>query len=112
MALGRKTGGRKPGTPNRRTLEVSQRLEGLGCDPIAGMALLAMDPANSPELRGRMYAELAQYVAPKRKALEMTAEHQEPVIFQLGIPARRVEPAIEGGRETTAVEAPASPVGA
>jgi hypothetical protein len=42
----------------------------LRCDPITCMAKLAMDKSNAPELRGRMYAELAQYVAPKRKALE------------------------------------------
>ena len=38
MALGRKTGGRVAGTPNKRTVEVIERLESLGCDPIAGMA--------------------------------------------------------------------------
>lgn len=82
--IDRKTGGRTRGTPNKRTVEVAGRLDALGCDPIEGMALLAMDPFNSPELRGRMFAELAQYIAPKRKALEMTADPPEPVIFQLG----------------------------
>ena len=38
MALGFKTGGRTKGTPNRRTAEVSEKLEALGCDPIEGMA--------------------------------------------------------------------------
>jgi hypothetical protein len=37
------------------------------------MAKLAMDKSNAPELRGRMYAELPQYIAPKRKALETRA---------------------------------------
>ena len=50
------------------------RLEALGCDPIEGMAKLALDETNPPELRGRMYSELAQYVAPKRKAVELSAE--------------------------------------
>ncbi|UCG98461.1 MAG: hypothetical protein JSW31_04995, partial [Burkholderiales bacterium] len=62
------------GTPNKRTAEVMARLEVLGCDPIEGMARIAMDEANPPELRGRMFAELAQYVAPKRKAVEHSAE--------------------------------------
>jgi hypothetical protein len=35
---------------------------------------VAADENNSPELRGRMYAELAQYVAPKRKAIEHSAD--------------------------------------
>jgi hypothetical protein len=38
------------------------------------MARLAMDKANPPELRGRMFAELAQYIAPKRKAVEHSGD--------------------------------------
>ena len=70
MALGRKTGGRLAGTPNRRTVEVLERLEVLGCDPIEGMARIAMDMTNPVEVRARMFAELAGYVAPKRRAVE------------------------------------------
>ncbi len=33
-----------------------------------------MDPAAPIELRGRMYAELAGYVAPRRRAVEHSAE--------------------------------------
>tara|TARA_R110000868_G_scaffold187664_4_gene430193 strand:- start:1003 stop:1263 length:261 start_codon:yes stop_codon:yes gene_type:complete len=55
-------------------MEVIERLAELNCDPIEGMAIIAMDMANSAELRGRMFAELAQYVAPKRKALEHSGE--------------------------------------
>ena len=70
--LGRKTGGRQKGTPNRRTQEAQQILAELGCDPIEGMARIATDESNSAELRGRMLAELAQYAYPKRKAVEVT----------------------------------------
>ena len=48
-----KTGGRQAGTPNKRTLDVIAKLEALGCDPIEGMARIAMDQSNSPELRGK-----------------------------------------------------------
>ena len=94
MALGKKTGGRQAGTPNKRTTEVTERLEALGCDPIEGMALLAMDPANPVELRGRMFAELAQYVAPKRRATEISAGDQQRVVFNLNV-GRRSETAPE-----------------
>lgn len=67
-----KTGGRKKGTPNKRTFLVVERLEAMGCDPIEGMARIAMDEAAPLEIRARMYAELAQYVHPKRKPLEQT----------------------------------------
>ena len=70
-----KTSGRQKGTPNRRTQAVIDKLAALDCDPIAGMASIAMDDANTPELRGRMFSELAGYVAPKRKAVEFAAEN-------------------------------------
>lgn len=85
MAFGIKTGGRQRGTPNKRTVEVSDRLAALGCDPLEGMARLAMDDANSPEVRGRMFAELAQYMYPKRRATELSAEDKQQVIFRIGI---------------------------
>ncbi len=69
-----KTGGRQKDTPNKATQDVAARLKELGCDPIEGMATLALDPNNTAELRGRMFAELAQYIAPKRKAVEHAAE--------------------------------------
>ena len=88
MALGRKTGGRVAGTPNKRTRDVIERLAALNCDPIAGMARIAMDESNSPELRGRMFSELAQYVAPKRKAVEHSAsEGSGEVIISWSAPA-------------------------
>jgi len=91
VAQGYKTGGRKAGTPNRRTQEVRDQLEALGCDPIEGMARLALDPANSPDLRARMYSELAQYVAPKRKAVDVSSTSQgREVIFNIGIQRDRL----------------------
>ena len=66
--------GRPKGALNKRTLDVIDKLAALHCDPIAGMALIAMNENNPVELRARMYSELAQYVAPKRKALEHSAD--------------------------------------
>ncbi len=83
MAHGRKTGGRVAGTPNKRTAELTERLEALGCDPIEGMAQLALNAENPPELRGRMFAELAGYLYPKRKAVEVKADDGPSVIFQI-----------------------------
>ena len=71
-----KTGGRKAGTPNKRTLEIQDKLEALGCDPIEGMAQIAQQAMseNNLHLAGQMYKELAQYVAPKRKSIEMSTD--------------------------------------
>lgn len=89
MALGKKTGGRTRGTPNRRTNDIQSLLERLGCDPIEGMARIAMDPQNSIEVRARMYAELAGYIAPKRKALQVDGGDAKRVIFNIGIAPRQ-----------------------
>jgi hypothetical protein len=75
----KRRGGRKIGTPNRRTAEGAERLAELGCEPIEGMARLSIDQTKSPELRGRMFSELAEFVAPKRKAVEHTGADGGPI---------------------------------
>ena len=45
---GRKTGGRQTGVPNRRTVEAQEILSELGCDPIEGMARIAIDVKHTP----------------------------------------------------------------
>ncbi len=69
--VGTKSGGRTKGTPNKRTTEAAELLFSLGCDPLEGMARIAMNEAHTPELRGKMYAELTGYLFPKRKALDI-----------------------------------------
>jgi hypothetical protein len=71
---GERRGGRQRGAPNKRTLDVIERLAALRCDPITGTARIALNKKTPIELRANMFAELAQYVAPKRKALEHSAE--------------------------------------
>ena len=88
MANGFKTGGRIAGTPNKATQFISEKLANLGCDPIEGMVLIAQDASNAPELRARMFAELAQYIAPKRKAVEIDTGDAHHVVFNIGIPQR------------------------
>ena len=76
-----KTGGRVKGTPNKKTQEVIDRLKELNCDPIEGMAKIAQTALESDDLAlaGQMYKELAQYIAPKRKAIEVTGEGGKPI---------------------------------
>jgi len=79
-----KTGGRQRGTPNKKTHELVEKLEKLGCDPIAGLAGIAIAPETALELKVRCYAELAQYVHAKRKAVELGAENEpQEVVFRV-----------------------------
>ena len=60
----------------QRQLTLKQAVEyakELDCDPIEALAMIAKDQTNTPELRFQANKELAQYVAPKRKAVEMDA---------------------------------------
>jgi len=65
--------GRKKGTPNKNTQTIMDKLSELDCDPIKGMATIARKAMDEGEfiLAGTMFKELAQYVAPKRKSVEM-----------------------------------------
>ena len=76
MAKGKKTGGRVAGTPNKNNQSIMDKLAELDCDPLEGMAKIAKAAMAEGEfvLAGTMYKELAQYVAPKRKSIEMTGE--------------------------------------
>ena len=78
MPIGYKTGGRASGTPNKRTQEAAQILEELGCNPIRGMAEIAMSESHPIELRARMFMELAHYVYPKRKGVDFHYVDEPP----------------------------------
>lgn len=64
--------GRPKGKANKRTQEIQERLDALDCDPIEGMAMIANDTSLDHGLRLQAMKELAQYVAPKRKAVDMS----------------------------------------
>ena len=73
---GKKWGGRKKGTPNKRTLNVADKLAELGYDPLESLVRLAIDAQKEGDkvMEYNASKELAQYVAPKRRATEITAE--------------------------------------
>lgn len=57
--------GRRKGTPNKITREVAQQLADLGCNPVEGLALIAMNDKAEDAIRVRCYSELLEYVKPK-----------------------------------------------
>ena len=76
----REGAGRKKGQGNKQSVEIAERLEQMGCDPIEGMARIAQEAEHEGDkaLAGNMFKELAQYVAPKRKAVEVTGAGGNP----------------------------------
>jgi len=82
MPVGKKYGGRKKGTPNKVNQTVNEKLAALNCDPLEGMAKIAKQAMAEGEmaLAGQMYKELAQYVAPKRKSIELSGDVELDVV--------------------------------
>lgn len=78
---GERRGGRAKGVKNKATQSVIDKLEALDCDPIEGMVQIAQRAIDADDLplAGQMYKELAQYVAPKRKAIEVTGADGDPI---------------------------------
>jgi|DEB0MinimDraft_6_1074348.scaffolds.fasta_scaffold69906_2 hypothetical protein len=72
-------GGRQKGTPNKRTLALQERLASMDCDPIEAMVRIAKQAKADKDwhLVFAVNKELAQYVYPKRKAIEVYDEGPE-----------------------------------
>lgn len=86
MAKGIKTGGRVAGTPNKRTADIQLLLDDLNCNPIEGMARIAENEEHDISIRFSAYRELAQYVAPKRRSIDISASvevlsHEEALAY-------------------------------
>lgn len=70
-----KTGGRTKGTPNKRTQDLKDRIEALGCDPLIAMVQIGEEAKDKEDwpLAFNVYRELMQYCYPKRRAVEIEA---------------------------------------
>jgi len=75
--------GRPKGSPNKRSSIIERMLEHKGADPLGFMADLILDEDADRQLRFNAAKELAQYVAPKRKAIELTGEGSRPVTLRV-----------------------------
>ena len=75
---------------NKCSREVKELLDSMGCNPIEGMARLAQDPKNTPDLRGRMFAELSKYVKPQLKSVEHSGG-ATPIAHELELGATAAE---------------------
>ena len=63
--------GRKKGTPNKRTLAITEIIEQSGADPVGKLIeLMRCDDKGIALAAAR---ELCQYLFPKRKAVELTS---------------------------------------
>ncbi len=57
----------------------------MGCDPIVGIATIAMDTNNPIELRARCFFELMPYLYPKRKPVDSSMESPTSITVETKI---------------------------
>ncbi len=89
----REGAGRKVGSIGKRSKEIEEKLKKMQCDPIAGMARIAMqsehdannsvdakDVISHRQIAGKMYSDLAQYVASRRKSVEHTVDNSNKFV--------------------------------
>jgi len=74
-----RTGGRLPGTPNKRTVHARQILEEHGADPVVMLAKTMSDEKVPLDLRTDCAKALLPYVYPKLSAVEVTGRDGEAV---------------------------------
>tara|TARA_Y100000004_G_scaffold75872_1_gene85358 strand:+ start:5911 stop:6303 length:393 start_codon:yes stop_codon:yes gene_type:complete len=76
-----RVGGRDKGTPNKKTVALQERVkkfmqqQGIkNFDPLVALAGIAVDKATPLKLKVESLKELAQYLHPKRRAVEVSGE--------------------------------------
>ena len=79
---GERRGGRQKGTPNKDTKALCDRIAERypGWDPVEAMAEIAQDDTNDVMIRLAALKEIAQYIHPKRKAIEHTGKDGAPLV--------------------------------
>jgi hypothetical protein len=89
--------GRKPGSASISTTLVRDFLATKNFDPIAKLVELYNDEGSDHTTKVKIAIELAQYVAPKLKSLDVQGEiRQQSLTIVLGVPPKAVFPMRDG----------------
>src|SRR5258708_3690931 len=79
MALGRKTGGRKKGSRNKRPRELIERIEASGLVPLEYMLKVMRDETQPLEVRCEMAKAAAPFVHPRLAAMKVQGDKDAPL---------------------------------
>lgn len=80
---GERRGGRKKGTPNKRTMAERAALAASGLSPLEYMLSVMRDPAVLAERRDAMAKAAAPYIHPQKRAIEHTGEGGGPIRYEV-----------------------------
>ncbi len=87
--------------------DVASRLEELRCDPIEGLARLALDAKIDPAIRRLCFSDLMKYVYPQRRSVEFSGQINTVGVTIDGTSAlRALEDRILGIRQRLAAAQP------
>lgn len=81
MALGRKTGGRTKGVPNKATAEKAAAVAASGLTPLEYMLAVMRDHEQPAEARLDAAKNAAPYVHPRLAAVEHTGKVMLPIVI-------------------------------
>ena len=76
-----KTGGRKAGTPNKRSVHLQDALDESGLEPIA--LLCELTPSLPPREQAGILMNLLPYLYPRHKSIEIATPNEEPKFLTL-----------------------------
>src|SRR5260370_28791785 len=79
MARGRKTGGRKKGSRNKRPRELIERIEASGLVPLEYMLSVMRDEKQPQDVRMEMAKAAAPFVHPRLAAVKMQGDRGAPL---------------------------------
>lgn len=85
MALGKKTGGRKKGTPNKATAELRTGALRDGVSPLAFMLEVMRDEERDSNVRLDAAKAAAPYIHPKLATHEIKGDQQNPLVHKVEI---------------------------
>jgi hypothetical protein len=80
MAAGKKTGGRKRGTPNRATAAKAAQIAASGLTPLDYMLSILRDELRSPDDRFEAAKAAAPYCHPKRAPVDGDGEEASGLV--------------------------------
>jgi hypothetical protein len=85
-----KHGGKRKGSKHKITNDLRALLDEMGCNPIEGLARIAIDPKVKPELRAMCNAQIAKYIHPQLKAIEVSGKGGGPIKHEHNGDARQL----------------------
>lgn len=85
----KKTGGKTKGCKHRINRDITGLLDKLKCNPIEGLARIAIDDKVDVGVRAHAFARLAKFIHPELKSVEVSGPGGSPIKVYAGDSAKQ-----------------------